>query len=122
MNMTIETLPYLTDEEKKILLDLGSRIRVFLGDRLVRMVLFGSKARGDFQKDSDIDVAIIVKDLDRKLQDEIYTIVAKVEYKYLRSIASIAFSEEHFNDLLERERRIARDIQDEGIPIKYNKF
>ncbi len=119
MNMTIETLPYLTDEEKKILLDLASRIRAFLSDRLVRIVLFGSKARGDFQNDSDIDVAIIVKDLDRKLKDEIYTIVAKVEYGYLRPIASIAFSEEHFDDLLERERRIVRDIQEEGITIKY---
>jgi predicted nucleotidyltransferase len=33
------------------------------GDRLERMVLFGSRARGDSRPDSDYDVAIIVRDL-----------------------------------------------------------
>ncbi len=108
---------FLTDQEKKILRTLRDRLNEFLGDRLVRVVLFGSKARGDFQDDSDLDIAIIVKDLDRKRKDEIYTIVAEIELEHLKPIASIAFSEEYFLHLLERERRIALDIQNEGIPL-----
>jgi len=115
--MTIETASYLTEDEKKILHDLSDRLRKFLGDRLVQMVLFGSKARGDFERDSDIDVAIIVKNLDRKLKDEVYTIVAKVEFEYDQPIASLAFSEDQFILLLQRERRLALDIRNEGIPI-----
>jgi predicted nucleotidyltransferase len=33
------------------------------GDRLERIVLFGSRARGDARGDSDYDVAIFVRDL-----------------------------------------------------------
>jgi predicted nucleotidyltransferase len=33
------------------------------GDRLVRIVLFGSRARGDARSDSDYDVAVFLRDL-----------------------------------------------------------
>lgn len=33
------------------------------GERIERVVLFGSRARGDAQEDSDYDVAIFLKDL-----------------------------------------------------------
>jgi uncharacterized protein len=32
------------------------------GDRLERVVLFGSRARGDAREDSDYDVAVFIKD------------------------------------------------------------
>ena len=33
------------------------------GDRLARVVLFGSRARGDAQPDSDYDVAVFLRDM-----------------------------------------------------------
>jgi uncharacterized protein len=33
------------------------------GDRIERVVLFGSRARGDAREDSDYDVAVFLKDL-----------------------------------------------------------
>ena len=38
------------------------RIRALLGPNLIRLRLFGSKVRGDSAPDSDIDVAVIVKE------------------------------------------------------------
>ncbi len=32
------------------------------GDRLERVVLFGSRARGDYRADSDYDIAVFIKD------------------------------------------------------------
>jgi uncharacterized protein len=32
------------------------------GDRIERVVLFGSRARGDHQPDSDYDIAVFIKD------------------------------------------------------------
>lgn len=43
---------------EKILKELKNNIAPFLGDRLERIVLYGSRARGDYDADSDIDVAI----------------------------------------------------------------
>jgi predicted nucleotidyltransferase len=43
-----------------------SRFRAALaetyGDRLERAVLFGSRARGDFEPDSDYDIAVFIRD------------------------------------------------------------
>jgi predicted nucleotidyltransferase len=39
-----------------------SAVAEIYGDRLARVVLFGSRARGDFAPDSDYDVAVFVRE------------------------------------------------------------
>ena len=41
---------------------LTAELRTYYGPRLERAVLFGSRARGDFQPDSDYDVAVFLHD------------------------------------------------------------
>jgi predicted nucleotidyltransferase len=38
-------------------------LRVIYGDRIERVVLFGSRARGDGRADSDYDIAVFLKNL-----------------------------------------------------------
>lgn len=42
------------------LLELERRLRSRYGSRLVRLILFGSRARGDNRADSDADVAVVL--------------------------------------------------------------
>jgi uncharacterized protein len=46
---------------KAILSDLRSELNGLYGDRLVKLILFGSRARGDAEPDSDIDVLVVLK-------------------------------------------------------------
>ncbi len=39
------------------------------GDRLERVVLFGSRARGDARNDSDYDVAVFLRDLGNRFDE-----------------------------------------------------
>ena len=39
------------------------------GDRIERVVLFGSRARGDAHEDSDYDIAVFLKDLTDRWQE-----------------------------------------------------
>jgi uncharacterized protein len=39
------------------------------GDRLERVVLFGSRARGDARSDSDYDVAVFLRDMHNRFQE-----------------------------------------------------
>jgi len=107
----------LTGEEIKALIELRSALRELLGNQLVRFVLYGSKARGDYDAESDIDVAIIVKGLTRELKNQILDKVAEIEIEYLTPLSTIVLSEEDFELLKKRERRIALDIENEGIPL-----
>lgn len=86
-----------------------------MGDKLVSMVLFGSMARGDYDDESDIDVAVIVRGLTRRLKSQILDEIAELELEHHMTLSVLVLSEEEFDHLKKRERRIALDIEREGI-------
>ena len=61
----------LTDKEKNLLRELKRELLGLAGDSLEGLFLYGSKAKGDFDAQSDIDVIIIVRGLSRELKDNI---------------------------------------------------
>jgi len=107
----------LMDSRSAILQELKRSLKSLLGDQLVSMVLFGSMARGDYHDASDIDVAIIVRGLTWKLKGQILDKVAELELEHHRPLSVLVFSDEEFNHLKKRERRIALDIEREGISL-----
>jgi uncharacterized protein len=46
-------------------------LRLHYGAKILKVVLFGSVARGDYSKESDADILIVVSDSGAKLKDEI---------------------------------------------------
>lgn len=105
------------DNTLDILQELKESLKKLCGDQILKIVLFGSRARGDFDEDSDIDIALIVRELSPKLKDKILDNVAEFELRHDVVLSVIILSEEDFNHLKERERRIALDIEREGIPL-----
>jgi len=103
--------------EEKALKELRESLKEILGDHILRMMLFGSRARGDYGDDSDIDIAIIVRGLNRELKHQILGKVAEIELEYLMPLSVLVLSEDEFNRLKKRERRIALDIDREGISL-----
>jgi predicted nucleotidyltransferase len=107
----------LKEDMEQILIDLKKGLQEIAGDRIVRMVLYGSRARGDYSEGSDTDIAVIVRGLSREMKDTMLNRVADVEIEYLRSLSTLILSEEDFLLLKKRERRIAMDIDKEGVPL-----
>lgn len=62
---------------------------------LVRIVLFGSYAKGNFHKESDIDIAVVFKDYDNviKMQLELMRLRRKIDSR----IEPHPFRESEFN-------------------------
>jgi uncharacterized protein (UPF0332 family)/predicted nucleotidyltransferase len=60
-----ERVPYLTDQERESLARFLERLEAECSDRVQRVVLFGSRARGDHEAESDVDL-LIVADADRE--------------------------------------------------------
>lgn len=46
-----------------------SAVTEIYGDRIERVVLFGSRARGDARDDSDYDIAVFLRDLEGRARD-----------------------------------------------------
>lgn len=110
-------LEHLTDDEKKAVAEVKQSIQALVGDRLKGLILFGSKAKGDFDPESDVDLAILVDGLTPETKRKIIDIVADVELKYLVVCSSLVLSWEDFRLLRQRERRIALDIENEGVRL-----
>jgi predicted nucleotidyltransferase len=106
-----------TIEESKALIELKDNLNGLLCNRVIKSVVYGSKARGDYDTESDIDIAIIIQGLSRELKNQIYDMVADIELKYFTPLSTLVLSKEDFKFLKKRERRIALDIEKEGIPL-----
>ncbi len=44
-----------------------ARIKSLFGNRLEKVILFGSYARGDYEKESDVDVMLLVRNSDAEI-------------------------------------------------------
>ncbi|OYD16233.1 hypothetical protein CH333_03915 [candidate division WOR-3 bacterium JGI_Cruoil_03_44_89] len=64
-----EVNDFLTDKENLALEELVRKIKGLFGTRVRRLVLYGSKVRGDFDEESDIDILVVldkISDTERK--------------------------------------------------------
>lgn len=113
----MKTLPTFSTTEQEALAVLRKHLEEKLPGVLFKMVVFGSKARGDADEHSDLDVAIIVDEMDRALKNKILDVVADVEFEFLRPISALVLSLKELEFLRSRERRIAFDIDHEGVVV-----
>ena len=102
---------------EQIFVDLKKAIQEIAGKRLIKMVLYGSRARGDYSDGSDNDIAIIIRGLSPEMKRMMFDKIADIELEYLRYLSTLILSEDDFELLKKRERRIAGDIEREGIPL-----
>ena len=92
-------------------------MRARFGPRLRFVRLFGSWARARAHEGSDIDLAVVVDDLTRAEWREVIGEIAAIEQELDVIIGPYVVSSSHFDEVSRRERRIARDILGEGVPL-----
>jgi predicted nucleotidyltransferase len=107
----------LEHERKEQIEELKQNLESLLGPHTFKMFLFGSRARGDHSHTSDFDVAILIRGLTREMKHLVLEKVAETELEYALPLSTLVLSEEDFHVLKKRERRIAADIEREGIPL-----
>jgi predicted nucleotidyltransferase len=78
-----EKLPVkLSQRETRAVKKFLSHIRKTYGKQIHKVMLFGSKARGEANSDSDIDILLLVADETWTLKDGIVDIVADINLEY----------------------------------------
>jgi len=60
----METQLINNEKLNSLLPELEKRIRELFGEKVLKIVLFGSYARGDYNTESDIDIFVLVNDND----------------------------------------------------------
>jgi predicted nucleotidyltransferase len=96
---------------------LKDRLIEELGNTLMSIVLFGSRQRGRFVPDSDIDILIIIKEKNHTVVNKIFEIADRVEDSALSY--SIPFSihiqsEQEYKRLKDMKSLFINEIESEG--------
>jgi predicted nucleotidyltransferase len=113
----------LAPAERRVVAEFARRVRARFRDRLGRVVLFGSRARGDVTEESDIDVLVLVRmpvEEETRATREVWGIVEEVlrlEPRVYVPLAPIVLAEERFLELKRLERRFPLDVEAEGIEL-----
>nr|WP_278184601.1 nucleotidyltransferase domain-containing protein [Desulfofarcimen acetoxidans] len=81
---------------------------------ITKVLLYGSRARGDHRLDSDMDVLILVKDKKNIDRDKIYDFVLDSELEHGIDISVNIYENEQFNKLLQINAPFATNVVKEG--------
>jgi predicted nucleotidyltransferase len=109
--------PHLTPAEVLALEEFLQQARALLGPDLLEVRLFGSRARGGGGPDSDLDLALVVTSAGRARRYEVYDLAFDVQLRHGVDVAPLVIEQGRLQELRMSERRIARDIDREGIVL-----
>jgi predicted nucleotidyltransferase len=79
---------------------------------ILEMRLFGSSARGDYSKSSDIDIMVKLPTVNREIEEALFDIAYELELEHDCLIDVIVLSED-----MERIIPLNQNIEKEGIAI-----
>lgn len=110
-------MKHLTKMERDVVNKFAKLIRAELGERLVKMEIFGSKIKGNFTEDSDIDILIIVKDRTLDVMDSVADIASELTLKYDLPISPVIFSEYEYKVNANMSSPFILNVEAEGIRL-----
>ena len=81
------------------------------------VMLFGSKARGDSDTESDIDLLIVVEEYTWALEKEISRISTQTDHKYKVVLSDHIVSNARFEQMAARREPLYCNLEREGIDL-----
>lgn len=105
----------MNEKDNKIVSELKRRLLEKVP--LLEIRVFGSRARGDADESSDLDVFIELEELDRETKEIIEDIIWEVGYENYCVISPLVFTRDEIENSPLRASSILKSINEEGIMI-----
>lgn len=87
-------------DREDIITGFTKEAKMILKDKMSKVILYGSYARGDYHENSDIDIMILTSLTDyeiEKIENKIFDLAFDFQMKYLVDISVVIKNEEQFN-------------------------
>jgi predicted nucleotidyltransferase len=102
---------------EEIINQINSQLKKKFKEKLNKIILFGSYARGDYDNESDIDILVLVEDVElKKYNDEIVDFEVDLTIKY-GILPSIILRNTHYFNENKEVIPFLRSVEKEGVEI-----
>jgi len=108
---------HIASKEKFQTNELVSGLTEIYGNKLVKVILYGSVARGMHDDDSDIDIALILKSCDdASAYDRMLDLVTDIELEYDKVLSIVDIDNNKFTEW-ENHMPFYKNIKKDGIVL-----
>lgn len=111
----IEKLSFLTQEEKAAVTEFAELIRKRFGSMIKEIILFGSKVRGKSEKESDIDILLVLSSLSWEIKRSISELAAEENIKHDVLISTVRYDASTWEDPVIKASYFAKTVKREGV-------
>jgi len=107
----------LSVSEKHIVEEFKRQVEQRFPGELIRVVVFGSKVRGDATRESDVDVLVIIHSEGWRLGDEIRSLGYALELEHGVVLSIQVMSERHYEALRLFGSQFFKAVEQEGVSV-----
>ena len=107
----------LTKKERGVVEKFKRRVEEQFPGEIVRMFVFGSKARGDATEESDIDIIVVTRSDDKRLGKNIRYTGYDLEIEHGIVLSIQVYSEKYLNHLRNIPTQFIQNVDREAIVI-----
>jgi predicted nucleotidyltransferase len=107
----------LSVSEKHIVEEFKRQVEQRFPGELIRVVLFGSKVRGDATRESDVDVLVVIHSEGWRLGDEIRSLGYALELEHGVVLSIQVMSERHYEELRLFGSQFFKAVEREGVSV-----
>lgn len=111
----------LLPNEKKAVREFLAAMSLAYGETIQSASLFGSKARGDWTQDSDLDIVLVVAGDDRQIRREMIHLLSEVELKYDVLLDVRVISAARWQYYADIKAGLYQNITRDAVPIRMYK-
>ena len=112
-------LSHLASNEQAAITEFTTQIRDLFPRRILSVTLFGSKARGDADAESDIDLLVLVDDESNAFRSELWRIASDVSLEHNVVLSVRVYAQARWAESGRIRLPLYRAIVADGIPVPF---
>jgi len=120
--LKVRSLSHLAPNDRAAVLEYVTRISACFPNRVLAVTLFGSKARGDADAESDIDLLVLVDAEDREFRSELWRIASDVSLDHNVVLSARVFGQDRWAETRRMRLPLYRAVAVDGVPLTANRI
>jgi predicted nucleotidyltransferase len=109
----------MKERDKELVSEFKRRLSSDLERRLRKLIVFGSRVKGEATEDSDLDIIALIDEktpeIEKKLEDIAYQVMWDHDFRPIISLK--VFTESHFYSALNKGFSFYRNVEKEGVSV-----